>query len=87
MKADYNHAKTEFVRKWDRFIFTEVLSFGSSPQPARCGNYRCCQQIDLSASVTNELSAFVLTLKQSRRTESDKDRPVPTVRRTLRRSR
>ena len=31
------HAKTEFVRKWDRFIFTEVLSFGSSPQPARCG--------------------------------------------------
>lgn len=40
MKADYNHAKTEFVRKWDRFIFTEVLSFGSSPQPARCGNYR-----------------------------------------------
>ena len=33
----------------------------------------CCQQIDLSA--------FVLTLKQSRRTKSDKDRPVPTVRR------
>ena len=31
MKTDYNHAKTEFERKWDRFTFTEVLSFGVSP--------------------------------------------------------
>ena len=42
---------------------------------------RCCQQIEMSASVTNELSAFIYTLKPSR--ESGLTLSAPTVPRTL----